>query len=272
MTYRDILVSLDGSPAQHAAAHYAADLASTFDAVLLGAFARSRIPPPFVPADGAAFLSASEIQRIFDAHEDEVRKTLETAQRALEGAAQAHGVASEWTDVADAAALAACARRADLLILPAGDARTADALTPAALAMASGVPTLVVPPTAAPGAISRVLVAWNGSRESARALHAAWPILRRADAVDVVIVGRGRIGPDHLLQRHLERHGVEPNLVEHDADDALAGDILRREALERGADLVVMGLYGHTRLRELILGGVSRELLAGPPTPLFVIH
>ena len=70
----------------------------------------------------------------------------------------------------------------------------------------------------------------------------------------------------------MERHGVEPNLIEHDADDALAGDILRREARDRGADLVVMGLYGHTRLRELILGGVSRELLAEPPTPLLVVH
>ena len=186
MTYRDILVSLDHGPAQKAVSDCAADLASKFDAALLGAFARSQIPPPFVPADGAAFLSASEIQRIFDGHEKTVREAAETARNVLEAAAQVHGVTSEWTDVADAAALTACARRTDLVVLPGGKTAAADALTPASLAMASGAPALVVPATEAPTGFARVLVAWNGSREAARALHSAWPILRTAEAVDVL--------------------------------------------------------------------------------------
>lgn len=272
MAYRDILVRMDGAPSQAGPARFAADLAARCGARLVGAFARSQVAPPFMPADAVAMLTAEQIRRLYDAHEKAVATAAEQARAAFEAAAAAEEVASEWRAVEDSEALAACARRTDLLVLAAEAGQAVGALAPLSLAMDSGGPAVLVPAGASPS-FRRVLVAWNGSREAARALHAAWPIIGMADQVDVLIVSRGGLhGPEGMLQRHFENHGVQPNVIEDDSEDAAAGEVLRRQVTALAPDLVVMGLYGRTRIQELILGGVSREMLADPPAPLFVHH
>lgn len=272
MTYRDILVSLDGGESQAATARFAADLAGKFGATLVGAYARSQVGSPFMPPDVTAALSAAEIQRMVDAYEKAAAAAAEKARQAFEAAAGEQEVASAWEVVSDSEALAASARRADLLVIGASPEGVRGGMEPASLAMASGGPTILVPTGAAPSTFRRIMVAWNGSREAARALRAAWPLIGLADAVDVVIVSRDGSGaPDPQLQRHFEHHGVRANVILERGDGA-TGTLLRRQAEAIGPDLVVMGLYGRPRIQEQVLGGVSRQMLAGPGVPLFVSH
>lgn len=150
-----------------------------------------------------------------------------------------------------------------------------------ALLFEGGCACLVVPHSGkltAPG--KRVLLTWNASRESARALREALPFLKRADEVVVLSsepdhddsqVARGHPHADELA-RFLEYHGIEstssgisdPNLS---PSDAIAG-----QAADMNADLIVMGAYGHARLREIILGGVTRDLLKLSTVPLLLAH
>lgn len=273
MTYRDILVSMDGGETQAATARFAADLAAKFGATLVGAYARSQVGSPFVAPDVTTVLTAAEIQRMADAYERAVAAAAETARQAFEAAAGEQEVGSAWQVVSDSEALAAAARRTDLLVLGAAGDRARGGLEPASLAMASGGPAILVPAGAAPSTFRRIVVAWNGSREAARALRAAWPLIGLADAVDVVIISRGGADEaDSLLQRHFEHHGVRPNVILDQSGDAPAGVLLRRQIETIGPDLVVMGLYGRPRIQELVLGGVSRQMLEGPKVPLFVSH
>lgn len=273
MGYRDILVRMDGAASQAGPARFAADLATKSGARLLGAFARSQIAQPFTSPDVIAVLPAQELQRIADAHERAVAAAAEQAREVFEAAASAESVTSDWRVAEDSEGLIACARRTDLLVLGAEARQLVGALAPAALVMAGAGPAILVPPGAGPSSFRRVLVAWNGSAEAARALRAAWPILGMADEVDILVVSRGGAqGPEGLLQRHFEAHGVTPNVIEDDSADAAAGKVLRRHVDARAPDLVVMGLYGRNRLQEQILGGVSREMLAEPTVPLFVHH
>ena len=273
MTYRDILVSMDGGEAQAATARFAADVAAKFGATLIGAYARSQVGAPFVPPDVTAALSAAEIQRMVDASDKAAAAAAEGARRVFEAAAAEQEVSSVWDVVSDSEALAACARRTDLFILSAASETARGGLEPASLAMASGGPAILLPAGAQPSAFRRILIAWNGSREAARALRSAWPLIGLADAVDVVMVARGGAdGADSLLQRHFEHHGVKPNVIVERGGDAPVGVLLQRQVEAAKPDLVVMGLYGRPRLQEQVLGGVSRRMLDGPKVPLLVSH
>lgn len=272
MTYRDILVEADESPAARTRAATAAALGVRFGARVTGVFAKARVAPPFMPPDVTAVLSAAEVQRMYDAHEEALGRASEAARAAFESAAAAGGAQSDWLELgADVQDLVACARRSDLLVAsPDGGA----GLSTADLAIAAGGPVVIVPDTSTDPAFGQhVLVAWNGSREAARALRAAWPFLEAAKQVHVLMVSRGGLGgPDGFLQRHFEHHGVRPNIIVDPRDDASAGEVIQHQADELGADLVVMGLYGRSRVQELVLGGVSRRMLTQSRTPLLVCH
>lgn len=145
-------------------------------------------------------------------------------------------------------------------------------------AFAAGVPLLVVPESAAVETLGRrVVVLWNGSREAIRALHGALPILRKADSV-LVLDGENRTAAGGLLQlpafdlrRHLTSHAIAADFEPfRTPDDRGAG--LLAAARASGADLVVMGAWGHSRLAELIVGGVTRHLFQHADRALFVAH
>jgi nucleotide-binding universal stress UspA family protein len=122
-----------------------------------------------------------------------------------------------------------------------------------------------------------VLVAWNGSRESARALAEAMPYLHRARGVSAVVVDesplveeRALLGSDAV--NHLKHHGIDASLHHVKNKNGDAGATLIAEAKRRKADLIVTGGYGHSRLREWLLGGVTYELLHKAPNQLLVAH
>ena len=278
MTFRDILVQVDTGPQSAPRARFAAALAGRYRAHLTGVFLRTEFLRQYLVPDAIAGLPPAEIHRLVKEHEDAVAAAAETARLAFEAAAAEAEATSDWLAVnGDSAVdLIACARRFDLTVM----ARETEPnlgqqrITAADIALGSGGPVLVTPDEVSSTAIAkRVLVAWNGGREASRALREAWPLLHNADEVHVLIVSpHGDRGPESLLQRHLEHHGCKANIIVDRGEDALAGEVIRRQVRALDVDLVVMGLYGRPRLQELVLGGVSRELLAEPPAPLLVAH
>jgi nucleotide-binding universal stress UspA family protein len=278
MSYRDILVQADTTTASVTRSRLAAQLAGRFGAHLTGVFLKTEFLRQYMVPEAISGLPASEIERMVKEHEDAVGEAAEHARLAFEAAAAQAGVTSDWLMVSGDTPqdLLACARRVDLTILPTATTPNLgqQRITAAEVAIGGGGPVLVTPEAVTDARFgSRVLVAWNGSKEAARALRDAWPIIQQADDVHVLIVSpQGDTGPESLLQRHLEHHGCDAKILIDRSDDASAGEVLRQQVRELQADLVVMGLYGQSRLQELVLGGVSRDLLKSSPVPLFVAH
>ena len=280
MTYASVLTFVDGSSASLERARTATRIAESFDARLTGVFPRPPLPvsawdepfywgmPPVIPPAVPPEIMA-EHERRTDARTEEARLGFQRA-----GAAA--GCRSDWIvgPADDGAGALALMRRTDLVVLPPDRLPTVGPTgTPAAdLALDAGGPALILP-EGADAPAGHALVAWNGSREAARAVRDAWPFLARAEAVHVVVVGSsGADEPDPRLQRYFEEHGCAARLVVERQVDAPVADVLLRQAQVLGADLMVMGLYGHSRLRETILGGVSRDVLRRCPVATLVSH
>ncbi len=147
---------------------------------------------------------------------------------------------------------------------------------PERLALESGRPILMVPNAGAakaPG--SHILVAWNGSREAARAVFDALPLLVGADAVDLVTIEERHLagGPAaETIAGTLARHGVPARYEYLRADGGDAADVLQARAQEIGADMIVMGAYGHSRWREYVFGGVTRGVTRKTTLPILLSH
>ena len=139
----------------------------------------------------------------------------------------------------------------------------------------SGRPVLVIPEFGTPHPIGeRVVVAWNGGREAARAVADAMPILEKSKSVTILSIEPREMGdlPGSGLAQHLARHGVDAIANRSVADNINASDVLLNFVADESADLIVMGAYGHSRLREVILGGVTRHLLTHMTIPVFMSH
>jgi nucleotide-binding universal stress UspA family protein len=174
--------------------------------------------------------------------------------------------------------LAQQARYADLTILSQGDPELASAMEidfPGDLAIASGRPVLVIPHAGTSSSIGRrPLIAWNGSREAARAVGDAMSLLQDAEEVCVLTVAestfRETAGTD--LARFLGRHGIATNVQTIGGGELDAADAILTTVMEQGCDLVVMGSYGHSRWRQAILGGATRSLLRQMSVPVLMSH
>lgn len=174
-----------------------------------------------------------------------------------------------------ASVLTAAARVADLLVMHHPHAGTSEHTVPAEVAITSACPLLLIPPDWSSGVPGKhILIAWKASREASRAVREALPLLRRARKVEVVSVDHHEARQRHdRVEVQLARHGIAARLHCLSADQAHVEDTLLDYARETGADLICMGAYGHSRLREMALGGVTRELLRREPgLPLFMAH
>ena len=137
----------------------------------------------------------------------------------------------------------------------------------------SGRPALILPYAGAIGAVGRtVLVAWKETRTSARALSAALPWLQRAGQVHAVSFGADVDAPLRSLQAYLQAHGVPSKTHAGGPEDNDVGEHLLSMAADLGADLLVMGCYGHGRTRERVLGGATRTVLASMTLPVLMAH
>lgn len=175
------------------------------------------------------------------------------------------------------------AHYADLVVVAGAIGDTAEATVNHAyfadLLLESGRPVVVVPPRCkTPVPPKRILVAWSPTREATRAVHDAMPLLEQAESVDVLAINPvgGELGhgeqPGADIATHLARHGVKANVVARDAKSRSVSAVLLEHARESYAQLIVAGGYGHSRLREWAMGGVTRELLIAASVPVFYSH
>lgn len=176
-------------------------------------------------------------------------------------------------------ALAEEARVHDICLFPIGPTLAIDRTAAEVVLFGSGRPILAFPEAMqldGPARFERIVVAWDGSRAAARALADARPLLASADRIQILSVlkekesvqtGQGRAAVDHLA-----RHGLTAEAVEVSADSAPIGDVLRRYMQDSGADLLVMGGFGHGRIHEFILGGATVSVLDDPAHPILMSH
>jgi len=281
MAYKDILVVTDATSAGNARMATAAALAARFDAHLTGLFVMT---PPIIPTYAAAEIP----QAVFEIQREAAEADAATARKAFDAAVKASGARAEWrvaeSTVIEAATISA--RYADLVVVGQGDPETGfaagvDPQLAGDLAIHAGRPVLVTPYAPAQKTIGkRVLVAWNASRESARAVADAMPFLTSASHVVTLSVnaesgqraGTHGADPGADIALHLARHGVKVQAAHTIAPDIDPSDALLNRASDDAIDLIVMGAYGHTRLREMVLGGVTRDMLATSPVALLLSH
>lgn len=168
------------------------------------------------------------------------------------------------------------ARCFDISILPQPDPSGLDTVPVVEGALfGSGRPLIVVPYIPVRQEIKTVLVAWDGGIQAARAVSDALPLLMLARHVHIVTVGREEQRPHHSgrdLARHLARHGVGGEVKLLPGEGINVANMLLSHAADSSADLIVMGGYGHSRLREFVLGGTTREILRSMTAPIFMSH
>jgi nucleotide-binding universal stress UspA family protein len=186
------------------------------------------------------------------------------------------GLRMEWRSMEGRASslLASAATVADVVVMS-QDAADADPPLVATVALAAGRPVLCVPHS---GSFldcgRRILVAWNGSRESARAAHDALPFLQRAEAVRLFSAASPAEGGASLedAAAHLASHGAKVELRRAVLDGMDPGIAILNAAVDWGADLIVMGAYGHSRLREWVFGGATRTILQSMTVPTLLSY
>ena len=276
MAFKDLLVYVDGSKVSTVRVDAAIRLAQAHDAHLTGLYVLPRLEIP-------VYAEVQVPDEILAAQREAALARAAEAEKVFRVATDKAGWSSEWRFVEDrlAPTLALHARYVDLVIVgQRGDTDPSSMSNGVAehVVLQSGRPTLVVPYIGAPDSIGKhVLVAWDGSREAGRAVHEAMPFLEQAQAVTVLAINppehadENRI-PSADICQHLARHGVNAEAAHIEAHDITVGDMLLSRAADRGADLIVMGAYGHSRFREFVLGGATRNLLEHMTVPVLMAH
>lgn len=281
MAYKTILVHLNDPRRAGPIIDAARLVGERNEAHLIGVYAVPTITIGAPTRIGAGVIEV--LRNRFHEEAEGIRVKFEAAMRGC-------AVTTEWrllearTGIRDCGALVAeQARTADLVIAAQADESWDDSRMldfPDRLALESGRPTLIIPNAGRfPTLGSRVMVAWNGSREAVRAVFDALPLLTPAQSVTLLTITRGRISNEDLdsvpaadIATALARHGVKCELQRSVAAGLEIEEELLSRAADASADLIVMGCYGHSRLRELVMGGASRGILAHMTAPVLMAH
>ena len=274
---KDIIVNLSVGEGANAAAEYAVSLAAAFDAHLAGiAF----LYDPIVPVSGAGYIPAD----VIEAQERDNAAAAKAAIDRFVAAGKRAGVAAEPLTISGSFAgvgnqFGRIARRFDLSIVGQAEPGTSaveEIIAESAL-FESGRPVIVVPYIQkAPLKLDRVMLCWDGSRAAARAIADAMPLLERAGRVEIVIVANERGKKDEIegadMGAHLARHGLNVEVKRTVLGDIDVADVILSHAADAGSDFIVMGGYGHSRLREFVLGGVTRTIFRSMTAPVLMSH
>ncbi len=279
MAYKDLLVHMDDSNACKARIDAAIELADRFDAHLTALYL---VPEIILPVAAEGYIGADVYTDIEQHERERGEAVLDRFRRVADAKDVEYDTQIDRGTIPEfAERLEVHSRYADLLIIGQPDQAAGGpaAPEPGDVALSAAAPILVVPFIGLrEGFGKRPMIAWNASREAARAVKTAMPFLERADAVDVVTFrpreGRDAHGelPGADIALHLARHGVQVDVQRLDGDDIDVGNALLSHAADRDSDLLVMGCYGHSRVREWVLGGATRTILRSMTLPVLMAH
>ena len=274
---KDIVVNLTVGAQRDVAADFALSMARNFEAHLAAVSFCYEMAIP-----GSVFGNVPT--NLIEAQRAETEKVATDAAAGFEQAARLAGVSSELrlfrAPLTDAVEMfGRIARRYDLSVVAQNEPDTPpgrDMIIEAAL-FQSGRPVVIVPYIQKDGLkLDRVMVCWDGSRNAARAVADALPILQKAKSVEVVVVmrahGNSKELPGADIAQHLARHRLKVELSELVADDIDVPNVILSHAADVGTDFIVMGGYGHSRWREFVLGGATRAMLDSMTVPVLMAH
>lgn len=282
MAFEDILISLTTypEPTKRSAIDDAVALAVSLESRISAIACEVRVPAPASPMGSALLnvpaLVSAELKKSATAAAQELAEFRKVADQkgVFQEVVLEKCTTPEFPDL-----ITDYARLRDLTIIPMPDTDTVERWLAETLIFGSGRPTVVLPERprwSRAVALDTVVVAWDFSRNSSRAVADALPILKKAKLVSVLTVtnekvfSSGRSGAE--LARYLARHGVNVVLDEVDAAGRDIATVFESHLMLRSADLLVMGAYGHSRFREFVLGGATRSVLMRPPVPVFLSH
>jgi nucleotide-binding universal stress UspA family protein len=273
---KDVIVNL-GLGDRNPASEVAVSLGEMFGAHVLGiAFAYE----PFIP--GA--MMGSVPAEFIESQRAEAAAKANAATARFEELARRSGVSSEHRILSATLSgasdqLGRLARRFDIVVVgqPEREYQAADEIIDEGALFESARPIVVVP-FIHRGALKleRVMVCWDGSRAATRAIADSLPLMQKAKQIEVVIVANGRAKSDEVpgadLGQHLARHGLKVDVKRITSPDIDVASTILSYAADSSTDLIVMGGYGHSRLREFVLGGVTRGILESMTVPVLMSH
>ena len=276
MGFKDILVHVDEAKASQKRIRVSAELAARHDAHLIGLHP---IPKPVVPAlEVFARLPPGYM-------EDQIAYAAgvaDSAKACFVEEAEKAGIQFEWRQQEGhpGDVVRPHARYCDLLVLGQRDpdASHNDGNLPVSALLSVGRPVLIIPYAGDVESLgARVMVGWDSSSQATRAVHDALPLIAEAGHVDIIAVNPEGVGdhgaiPCADISLHLARHGIDAEAQSIVVTDIGVADILLSRAADKGVDLFVMGAYGHSRWRELVLGGVTAEMLEHMTMPVLMAH
>jgi nucleotide-binding universal stress UspA family protein len=274
---KDIVVNLsvnaDGGPV----GDYAVSVASAFEAHLTGV---AFVYDPIVPVSGTGYIPAEVIESQQADNETAAKAAIDRFAAATARAGLSAEPLSLTASLAGAGdQFGRIARRFDLAIVgqAAPETSTIDEIIAEATLFESGRPMIVVPYIQkAPLKLDNVMVCWDGGRQSARAIADAMPLLVKAGSVEIVIITNERGKQDEIegadMGQHLARHGLKIDVHRIAGGNIDVADALLSHAADSGADFMVMGGYGHSRLREFVLGGVTHSIFRSMTIPVLMSH
>jgi nucleotide-binding universal stress UspA family protein len=282
MTPRTILAVLEGGPSSETSLRAAFALAGQWGGHVTALCVRPD------PRDAAYLVTDTVSGRVVEDVLRAIERDAETraaearglfdrvlAEAGLAGAKHKPTAALEIVVGAEAEVVAGFGRTADLIVVPRAQRETQSEIALEAALFSSGRPVLVTPAEPAAQLAERVVVLWNDTVEAARAATAAMPFLARAGGIEIVLVkedGDDAQASAGRLAANLLRHGVAAAVTALDAGSKPVMEVIAGFLAKREPSLVVMGAYGHSRLREFVLGGVTRHMLAAPGPALLMAH
>ncbi|MDN2565975.1 universal stress protein [Aquibium sp. A9E412] len=275
MGYKTLLAILQGEDDAKRVLGLAVPLAAHGRSHLIGLHATA-LPMVYAAPMGAPMAGLNEASRAFS------EERVAALRKLFDERTRAEGVSAEWRgmeNVSGDAALSGLesAHCADLVIVQQidPDASSDQIANVEALIFETGRPVLFVPYAGRTNGpvFKRILVAWNGTRESARATFDALPFLKQAEAVEVLTVDAADSYKQDApvagaeICAALARHDVQVTLKSETSGELPAGEVIENRVSDFGAELLVMGAYGHSRLRQFVFGGVTRTVLGSMPVP-----